>query len=136
MLTAAGANFGLRRTAPHILGVTAGFGVLVSAACGGVAVLFTRWPPVHSALKWVGAAYLLFLGWQILRSRGAAGGSAGKPVTFWEAAAFRPGAGAGERLRGNDRDPGQPALHHRMGHIRRGGPLTGRWPWRWAQPVS
>jgi threonine/homoserine/homoserine lactone efflux protein len=89
MLTAAGANFGLRRTVPHILGVTAGFGVLVSAACGGLAVLFTRWPQVHIALKWVGAAYLLFLGWQILRSRGTAGGSAGKPVTFWEAAAFQ-----------------------------------------------
>lgn len=89
MLTAAGANFGLRRTVPHILGVTAGFGVLVAAACGGLAVLFTRWPQVHIALKWVGAAYLVFLGWQILRSRGAAGSSAGKPVTFWEAAAFQ-----------------------------------------------
>ena len=89
MLTAAGANFGLRRTVPHILGVTAGFGVLVAAACGGLAVLFTRWPQVHIALKWVGAAYLLFLGWQILRARGPAGGSAGKPVTFGEAAAFQ-----------------------------------------------
>ena len=89
MLTAAGANFGLRRTVPHILGVTAGFAVLVSAACGGLGVLFTRWPQVHLALKWAGAAYLLFLGWQILRSRGAAAGSAGKPITFWEAAGFQ-----------------------------------------------
>jgi threonine/homoserine/homoserine lactone efflux protein len=89
MLTAAGANFGLRRTVPHILGVTAGFAVLVSAACGGLGVLFTRWPQVHIVLKWVGAAYLLFLGWQMLRSRGAAAGSAGKPITFWEAAAFQ-----------------------------------------------
>jgi threonine/homoserine/homoserine lactone efflux protein len=89
MLTAAGANFGLRRTVPHILGVTAGFAVLVAAACGGLGVVFTRWPQVHLALKWVGAAYLLFLGWQILRSRGAAAGGAGKPVTFWEAAGFQ-----------------------------------------------
>jgi threonine/homoserine/homoserine lactone efflux protein len=89
MLTAAGANFGLRRTVPHILGVTTGFAALVSAACGGLGLLFTRWPQVHSVLKWAGAAYLLFLGWQILRSRGAAAGSTGKPITFWEAAAFQ-----------------------------------------------
>lgn len=89
MLTAAGANFGLRRTVPHILGVTLGFAVLVSAACGGLAVVFTRSPQVHSALKWVGAAYLIYLGWQILRSRRATAGDVGKPVTFWEAAVFQ-----------------------------------------------
>src|ERR1700744_3222160 len=33
MLTAAGANFGLRRTVPHILGVACGFGVLGTACC-------------------------------------------------------------------------------------------------------
>jgi threonine/homoserine/homoserine lactone efflux protein len=89
MLTAAGANFGLRRTVPHILGVTCGFGVLVGAACGGLGILFTRWPQVHTGLKWIGAGYLLFLGWQLLRTQGAGPGSAGKPVTFWEAAAFQ-----------------------------------------------
>ena len=89
MLTAAGANFGLRRTLPHILGVASGFGVQVAAVCGGLGVLFTRWPQVHIGLKWVGAGYLLYLGWQMLRSRGAGVGSAGKPVTFWEAAAFQ-----------------------------------------------
>jgi threonine/homoserine/homoserine lactone efflux protein len=89
MLTAAGANFGLRRTLPHILGVTCGFAVLVAASCGGLGLLFTRFPQAHTALRWVGAAYLVFLGWQLLRAQGGAVGSAGKPVTFWEAAAFQ-----------------------------------------------
>lgn len=89
MLTAAGANFGLRRTLPHILGVSCGFGAQVAAVCGGLGILFTRWPQLQLALKWVGAAYLLFLGWQMLRSRGGQGGSAGKPITFAEAAAFQ-----------------------------------------------
>jgi threonine/homoserine/homoserine lactone efflux protein len=89
MLTAAGANFGLRRTVPHILGVTAGFAVLVAATCGGLAVVFTRWPQVQFTLKWVGGAYLVFLGWQILRSGATAAGGAAKPITFGEAAAFQ-----------------------------------------------
>jgi threonine/homoserine/homoserine lactone efflux protein len=89
MLTAAGANFGLRRTLPHILGVSCGFGAQVAAVCGGLGVLFVRWPQLHMAFKWVGAAYLLYLGWQMLRARSGQSGSAGKPVTFAEAAAFQ-----------------------------------------------
>jgi len=89
MLTAAGANFGLRRTLPHILGITCGFGSQVAAVCCGLGVVFTRWPQLHLALKWVGAVYLLYLGWQLLRARGAAAGESGKPVTFAEAAAFQ-----------------------------------------------
>jgi threonine/homoserine/homoserine lactone efflux protein len=89
MLTAAGANFGLKRTLPHILGVTCGFGTQVAAVCCGLGVLFTRWPQLQTALKWVGAGYLLYLGWQLLRARGAGAGAAGKPVTFAEAAAFQ-----------------------------------------------
>jgi threonine/homoserine/homoserine lactone efflux protein len=89
MLTAAGANFGLRRTLPHILGVACGFGTQVAAVCCGLGVLFTRWPQLQMALKWVGAGYLVFLGWQLLRAKGGATGQAGKPVTFAEAAAFQ-----------------------------------------------
>jgi threonine/homoserine/homoserine lactone efflux protein len=89
MLTAAGANFGLRRTVPHLLGVSCGFGVQVAAVCGGLGVLFIRWPQLQTALKWVGAAYLLYLGWQMLRTRAGSAASAGKPLTFAEAAAFQ-----------------------------------------------
>jgi threonine/homoserine/homoserine lactone efflux protein len=89
MLTAAGANFGLRRTVPHILGITCGFGLEVAAVCGGLGLLFTRWPQVHTALKWVGAAYLLYLGWQMLRPRDTQAGGAGKPITFTQAALFQ-----------------------------------------------
>lgn len=89
MLTAAGANFGLRRTLPHILGISFGFGAQVAAVCGGLGILFTRWPQLQLALKWVGAGYLLFLGWQMLRSGAGQAGNAGKPITFAEAAAFQ-----------------------------------------------
>ncbi len=89
MLTAAGANFGLRRTVPHLLGASCGFGVQVAGVCGGLGVLFIRWPPLQTALKWVGAGYLLYLGWQLLRARAGPAAGGGKPLTFAEGAAFQ-----------------------------------------------
>src|SRR5579864_2175458 len=85
MLTASGANFGFRRTLPHILGICCGFVVQLLAVCAGLAALFTRWPALQSALAWVGAAYLLYLGWQMLGAGDAAAGEAHHPVSFLQA---------------------------------------------------
>ena len=63
MLTASGARFGMRRTLPHLIGVSTGFAVQLLAVCAGLAVLFARWPAAHTLLSWLGAGYLVFLGW-------------------------------------------------------------------------
>jgi threonine/homoserine/homoserine lactone efflux protein len=89
MLTASGANFGFRRTLPHILGIGCGFVVQLLAVCAGLAALFTRWPQLQSALAWVGAAYLLYLGWQMLGHGETAARAAHHPVTFVQAALFQ-----------------------------------------------
>ena len=68
MLTASGATFGFRRTVPHIVGVCAGFSVVLLAVCAGLDAIFTRWPHIQTVLRWAGAAYLVYLGWRILRS--------------------------------------------------------------------
>src|SRR5206468_1730345 len=65
MLTASGANFGFRRTVPHILGIVCGFTVQLLAVCAGLSALFNRWPALQSALAWVGAAYLVYLGFTL-----------------------------------------------------------------------
>ena len=89
MLTASGANFGFRRTMPHILGIVFGFVVQLLAVCAGLSALFARWPGLQGALAWVGAAYLVYLGWRMLRSGGAQAGTATRPVRFHEAALFQ-----------------------------------------------
>ena len=89
MLTAAGANFGFRRTIPHMLGISAGCGVQLLAVCAGLGALFTKWPVLQTVLQWAGAAYLLWLGWKLLRSSDVAEGRAPQPITFWQAAAFQ-----------------------------------------------
>ena len=57
MLMASGVNFGVRRTVPHALGVGLGFVVMVALVGLGLAGLFTRYPALLVAMKWVGAAW-------------------------------------------------------------------------------
>ncbi len=90
MLTASGATFGFRRTLPHMLGITVGFPVMVAAVGLGIGELFTRYPQLHLALKYIGAAYLLYLAWRIAQSHGPENREAGRrPFTFLEAAGFQ-----------------------------------------------
>jgi threonine/homoserine/homoserine lactone efflux protein len=89
MLTASGANFGFRRTIPHMLGISTGCAVQLIAVCAGLGALFNRWPVLQTALQWAGAAYLLWLGWKLMRSGEVAEGRAPQPITFLQAAAFQ-----------------------------------------------
>jgi threonine/homoserine/homoserine lactone efflux protein len=91
MLMASGANFGLRRTLPHWAGVVVGFTLLLLAAGFGLGGLFTAYPVLHEILKWVGAAYLVFLAVKIASagSLNAKGGPPSKPMTFLAAVTFQ-----------------------------------------------
>lgn len=90
MLMASGVNFGVRRSARHMAGVTLGFFVLLLAAGLALGGLFAAYPALHGVLKIVGAAYLLWLAWKLARSGGmAAGGAPAQPQGFLQAAAFQ-----------------------------------------------
>jgi threonine/homoserine/homoserine lactone efflux protein len=90
MLTASGATFGFRRTIPHILGISVGFGAELLAVCAGLGAMFNHWPYLQTVLRWVGAAYLVYLGIKMLRGSGPANSrSSSRPVTFFEAAVFQ-----------------------------------------------
>jgi threonine/homoserine/homoserine lactone efflux protein len=90
MLMASGANFGLKRSIPHWLGVVLGFTFMVAATGLGLAGLFTAFPLLHEILKWLGAAYLVWLAWKVGSSRKLSGGaSSGRPMSFLGAMAFQ-----------------------------------------------
>ena len=50
-----------------LLGVIAGFLVHMLAAAAGLTALFLAVPLAYEVLKWVGAAYLMYLAWQALK---------------------------------------------------------------------
>jgi threonine/homoserine/homoserine lactone efflux protein len=89
MLMASGAKFGLRRTAPHMAGVVLGFGVLIACVGLGLGALFSLVPAFHVILRWVGAAYLVWLAWKIATSTSVGGAGAERPMKFLEIVAFQ-----------------------------------------------
>lgn len=90
MLMASGANFGFRRTIPHMIGISIGFAAMTVVLGAGLARVFDAVPPVYTVLKALAVAYMLWLAWKIARSGPAQGGGAqARPMTFLQAAAFQ-----------------------------------------------
>ncbi|MDH0301760.1 MULTISPECIES: LysE family translocator [unclassified Pseudomonas] len=63
-----GALYGARRTLFTILGGVLGFGTLIALAMFGLSALLQTSASVLTVLKWVGGAYLLWLGIQLWRT--------------------------------------------------------------------
>lgn len=91
MLLASGVNFGLRRSLPHMLGISLGFMLLVMAVGFGLGQLFEQLPMFYTVLRYLGAAYLLYLAWKIANAGApdSQNGQRGKPFSFLQAAAFQ-----------------------------------------------
>lgn len=91
MLMASGANFGLRRTVPHALGVGIGFTLMIILVGLGLMGLFDLFPILNMVLKVVSVVYLLWLAWKIANAAApdTASGARGKPMTFVQAMLFQ-----------------------------------------------
>ncbi len=90
MVTASGANFGYKRTIPHILGITFGLPLMIIVIGVGLGSVFKTFPVIHQVLKYIGAAYLLFLAWKIATFHHKENGDArSKPLSFWQALIFQ-----------------------------------------------
>ena len=91
MVMASGANFGVRRTLPHMAGVLLGFNFMIWMVGAGLIGVLEAIPASFVVLKALSAAFLLFLAWKIANAAAPGGdsGAAGKPLTFLQAAAFQ-----------------------------------------------
>ena len=90
MLMASGANFGFRRTIPHMLGVAVGFVAMVIIVGAGLVQIFNAWPVSYSVLKVISVTYLLYLAWKIANAAPLSEeGASGTPMTFVQAALFQ-----------------------------------------------
>jgi threonine/homoserine/homoserine lactone efflux protein len=90
MLTAVGAQTGVLRGLPCLLGVTSGMGLMMFLVPLGLGSLVLERPRALGALNWGGAAFLLWLSWKIATSSGSTGAVAERePVGYLGAAVFQ-----------------------------------------------
>jgi threonine/homoserine/homoserine lactone efflux protein len=90
MLTASGANFGFRRTLPHMAGISIGFCFMLAILGLGLGAVFLAAPQLQLVLKFVGAVYMLWLAWKIANAGAPKSGDThAVPLTFLQAAAFQ-----------------------------------------------
>ncbi|TQF83157.1 LysE family translocator [Elioraea sp. Yellowstone] len=89
MVAASAANHGVRATLPHMAGITIGFPVMIVLVGLGLAGPFAANPDLHTALKWIGAAWIVWLAWKIARAGAPGEGARRPPLGFLGAAAFQ-----------------------------------------------
>ena len=90
ILTASGIKFGFIRTVPNIFGIPFGHALQLTLVILGLGKLFELFPIILSFLKYLGAAYLLYLSWKMLGSLKVSEISEKmSPLKFYEAALFQ-----------------------------------------------
>jgi threonine/homoserine/homoserine lactone efflux protein len=89
MLTATGANVGVRRGLPHMFGVALGFALMIFLVAAGAGGALLESPEAMRVLKILGIAVLLWLAWKIATAGRAGAAARERPIGFFEAAAFQ-----------------------------------------------
>jgi threonine/homoserine/homoserine lactone efflux protein len=91
LLMISGANWGFRASIPHILGILAGFPVMMFVVGFGIGHIFMAYPVLHTILKYTCLVWILFLAWKTWNAGkpDAEGKREGKPMSFLSAALFQ-----------------------------------------------
>jgi threonine/homoserine/homoserine lactone efflux protein len=89
LLWASGAEFGFRRTMPHVLGTALGIGSMALAVAAGLGAVVSAIPEVAFVMKLVGSAYLLFLAYQVAGAHALDRADVARPLGLLQAAAFQ-----------------------------------------------
>src|SRR5207253_1833598 len=89
LLTATGAQVGVLRGLPALVGVATGMGLMMFVVAFGLGSLILDHPLVLTAVKWCGATFLGWLAWKIATASGKTAAADAKPIGFVGAAAFQ-----------------------------------------------
>lgn len=89
MLMTSAAKFGPRRTVPHAVGIIFGFPLMVFGVGLGLGEVFTLFPAFNQVLKYLAAAYFLWMAWHLLGLKVGSAKGTGRPMTAFEAALFQ-----------------------------------------------
>ena len=90
ILTTSGIKFGFIRSVPNIFGIPTGHGLQLALVCLGLGSLFTTFPILLDILRYVGAAYILYLAYKMFGSLNiTATEEKSRPLRYYEAILFQ-----------------------------------------------
>lgn len=90
LVASSAVNFGLRRTVPHMMGITLGFPVMIFLVGLFLGELFQTSALLRELLRWGGALLLLWVAYSVARTGGISLTlERARPFRFVEAAAFQ-----------------------------------------------
>ena len=90
ILTASGIKFGFFRTIPNIFGIPTGHGLQLALVCLGLGSLFVYYPILLDVLRYVGAAYILYLAYKMFGSLNISNSEdKSRPLKYYEAILFQ-----------------------------------------------
>jgi threonine/homoserine/homoserine lactone efflux protein len=89
MVAASAANHGIRATVPHMLGIVVGFALMLTLVCAGLGSALISWPLLLPLFRWAGAAWLVWLAWQIARAPPPGAGGRSRVLGFTGAMGFQ-----------------------------------------------
>ena len=84
-----GFNFGIKKTIPHILGVTLGFTSLVLFLSIGLINVFKLFPIIQIVIRYLGTLFLIYLAYKIAFSTSSNETQKENPVKFIEIKRFQ-----------------------------------------------
>ena len=84
-----GFNFGIRKTIPHIFGVTIGFTSVVFALTIGLVNVFKLFPIIQTILKYLGSLFLIYLAYKISFSKASSEKKNENPISFLDTFIFQ-----------------------------------------------
>ena len=84
-----GFNFGIKKTIPHIFGVTFGFTAVVFALTIGLVNVFKLFPIIQIVIRYLGTLFLVYLAYKIAFSTSSNETQKENPVKFIETFLFQ-----------------------------------------------
>jgi len=90
MIMTSGVNFGMKRSMPHLLGISFGFPLMAILLGLGFNNLLSMYPIIHESIKVIGILYLVYLALLIAHSSPRSlESNVTKPISFIKAALFQ-----------------------------------------------
>ncbi len=89
MLASSGASHGLRATIPHMLGIAAGFALMLVLVDAGLGATLLATPSLLPFMRWGGAAWMLYLAWKIATAPPPGTSGPTRVLGFFGAMAFQ-----------------------------------------------